>query len=333
MPQNTSDKEQSKAQSRSISTKGGNTPKPKPNGAKAAPSAAPSNRGTLIAWGAVGLVIVLIVVGVVIAISSKSKTASSGPTAYTQTQPAPASVVHAVTHIPTSVYNKVGVTFPQAASPVSPPTFTSGQPPLTLEGKTPAILYYGGEYCPYCAAERWAMAASLSRFGTFTGLKITASSHTDIYPETHTLSFYQSTYTSPYISFFPVERYSNVPLNDGSGGYTNLQTPTAAEQANATKYSSSQFIAGSQGGISFPFVNINNQALISGATYNPGILAGLSWTDIANGLDDASNPVTQSIVGASNIISASICQSTHNQPSDVCTSSGVVAAAKALKIG
>ena len=52
------------------------------------------------------------------------------------------------------------------------------------------MLYYGAEYCPYCAAERWAIAAALSRFGTWSNLKITASSHTDVYAETHTFSYY-----------------------------------------------------------------------------------------------------------------------------------------------
>ena len=31
---------------------------------------------------------------------------------------------------------------------------------MTLDGKSPAMLYYGAEYCPYCAAERWAMAVA-----------------------------------------------------------------------------------------------------------------------------------------------------------------------------
>ena len=50
-------------------------------------------------------------------------------------------------------------------SGVSPLTATTGQPALTSGGK-PEILYVGAEYCPYCAAERWAMVVALSRFGT-----------------------------------------------------------------------------------------------------------------------------------------------------------------------
>ena len=54
----------------------------------------------------------------------------------------------------------------------------------------------GAEYCPYCAAERWAMAVALSRFGTFSDLRLIHSSSADIYPNTPTLSFYRSSYAS-----------------------------------------------------------------------------------------------------------------------------------------
>ena len=90
-------------------------------------------------------------------------------------------MVNDVTNIPLSVYNTVGVNFP-GRPPVYPPLMLKGQPPLSFDGKSPAILYYGAEYCPFCAAERWAIIAALSRFGTWSGLKITASSHTDAYP-------------------------------------------------------------------------------------------------------------------------------------------------------
>ena len=73
------------------------------------------------------------------------------------------------------------------------------------------------------------MVNSLSRFGTFTGLKTTHSSSTDADPNTPTFTFYGSKYTSNYITFTPVEEYTNTP--NGSGGYTTLQTPTAAQQA------------------------------------------------------------------------------------------------------
>ncbi|HEY7916342.1 MAG TPA: DUF929 family protein [Acidimicrobiales bacterium] len=332
-------KDRSRAQSRPVTGKdstrtaakagggkGGNTPRP---GGRPTPTPKPGGlSGAVLAWGAVGLVIVIVAVLVIVKLASGS---TNSTTDFTPVTPAPATVVHDVTNIPTSVYNQIGITSPQVQ--VSPPIILSGQPPLTLAGRTPAMLYYGAEYCPYCAAERWAMTASLSRFGQWANLKTTASSHTDIYAATHTFSFYGATFTSPYLTFSGVEQYTNVPTST-AGVYTNLQNPTTEELNNIKTYSSSKFNpnATTSGGISFPFVNINNVALYSGASFSPGVLANLSWADIAGGLSDPTNPATQAIVATSNYMSAAICASTKGAPASVCTSSGVQAAAKALKL-
>lgn len=327
-------KDRSRAQSRPVAGKapggkGGNTPK---TGARG--GAAPGGRarpkglsGTAIAWGAVGLVLVVIVVLVIVKVTSGSSSNST----YTPVTPAPASVVNDVTTIPASVYDKVGVAIPAVATP-APPITIANQPPLTLGGKTPAMFYLGAEYCPYCAAERWAMVAALSRFGTFSGLKVTASAYNDqAGPNTRTFSFQGSTFTSKYISFFPVEQYTNVPT---SNGYTPLDNPTKEETKVVTTYSDPKYIPGAVAGqVGYPFVDIGNKVLISGATYNPKLLTNLSHQDIAGGLNDPTNPVTQAIVGTANYITAGICASTNQQPSNVCQSSGVKAAAKALKLG
>ncbi len=307
--------------------KGGNAPRP---GSRPVPQPRRSRiSGTMMAWGAVGLVVVIIVVLVVVKATGGSGTSTAG--AYTPVTAAPASVVNDVSTIPLSVYNKVGVTSSTAA--VVPPTVLKNQPPMTLDGKTPAMLYYGAEYCPYCAAERWAMAAALARFGTWSGLKITASSHTDLDAITHTFSFYGASLTSSYIHFTAVEQYTNIPTSGGQG-YTTLQSPTKAEAAILTKYSSSKYNpnASTSGGISFPFVDINNVLLFSGASYDPGILAGQTWSQIAGNLSDASNPATQAIVATANYMTAGVCAASNNQPAAVCTSPGVEAANKALKL-
>ncbi len=333
-------KERSKAQSRPVSTKapggrsgpaprsggggpGGGGNRPRPGSRPPAPPPPRRISGAMLAWGSVGIVIVVVVVFVVVKLTSSSTTNLS----YTPVVAAPASVVHDVTTIPASVFNQVGIDSSQVTAPI----VISGQPSLKLDGKSPSMLYYGAEYCPYCAAERWAMAAALARFGTWSGLKITASSHTDVDPETHTFSFYGATLTSPYINFVPIETYTNIPL--ASGGYKTLQTPTKEEAQAISTYSSSKFVPGNTSGeIAFPFIDINNRVLISSASYDPGILAGLTWSEIAGGLDDPTNPATQAIVGTANYISAAVCAASSNAPASVCDSPGVRTAAKALKL-
>lgn len=325
-PAGGSAKEASKAASRSVSGggKGGNTPRPgKANQASAGPG---RSRGTMIAWGAVALVVVIIAVVVVVAISRSSSTNTSA----TPTTPVPPGVLHDVSSVPASVFDKVGVTSTIA---VAKPTVISGQPAMTLSGKSPAILYYGAEYCPYCAAERWPMTVALARFGTWNNLQITGSSRIDVAPNTHTFSYHGASLDSRYIHFEGVEQYTNVPLANGQG-YGNLQNPNKEQAKILQKYSSSKFLpnASSSGGISFPFVDINNGMLISGASYDPNVLAGLSWSDISSALNDPTNQVTQAIIATANYMTAGICQATKEQPSQVCSSSGVKAAATALGI-
>jgi Domain of unknown function (DUF929) len=333
-------KERSKAQSRPVSGKapsgksgtssgaartGGN--KPKPGGRPVATAQPRRFSGAMMAWVAVGLVVVI--VGALLIVKVVGGNSSSNANSYTPVTAAPASVVHDVTNIPLSVYNTIGINSQQT---VNPPLVISGQPPMTLNGKSPGMLYYGAEYCPFCAAERWPITAALSRFGTWSGLKITASSHTDTDPITHTFSYYGATLTSPYLTFKGIEAVSNTPTPNGY--YKSLMTPTKEEARNINYYYNPKFIPGATAGqVGFPFVNIDNKALISGPSYDPGILSGLSWSQIASGLDDPTNPVTQPIVATANYISASICSATKQQPSSVCMSSGVQAAAKALKLG
>ena len=329
-PQSAKDK--SRAASRPVAAKpagkggkGGNAPRP---GGKPAPAgASTSRRGTWIAWGAVGLVVLLVAGGAIYFITNKSTT----NTTYIATTSAPAQVVHDVTTIPASTWDKVGVS---SSVQVAKPTVISGNPPMVLDGKSPGMLYYGAEYCPYCAAERWAMTAALSRFGTWSNLQITASSLSDVDAGTHTLSFHGATLDSPYITFRGIEQYTNIPVSGSPGQYTTLQNPTKEEGKILAQYSSSKFLpnGSSNGSISFPFVDINNALLFSGASYDPQILAGLSWSTIASGLSDPTNPVTQAILTTGNYMSAGICQASKGQPSSVCQSSGVQAAAKALGI-
>ena len=236
--------------------------------------------------------------------------------------PAPASVVSALADVPSSVVDEVGKPGTGVVPPIALP---AGEAPVVADG-LPAVIYVGAEYCPFCAAERWALAVALSRFGTFAGLGEIQSSTTDVYPGTSTLTFHGSTFTSPYVSFEPVEEYSNVP--DDDGGYQPLDTPTAAENRLIDRYSSPTYVPGiTAGSVSYPFVILGSVALISGAQYDPGLLEGLSQAQIASDLSDATSPVTQAIVGSANELTAAICTATHGSPASACTSPGVVRAA------
>jgi Domain of unknown function (DUF929) len=281
-----------------------------------------SRHPVLTALVPVGLVVAAVATMIVIkgvggsgssaAASSHLTTSGSSATADPGTTALPAGVVAALT-VPTATLDAVG----SPTSIVLPEKVGSGATSLGTNGE-PLITYIGAEYCPYCAAERWALAVALSRFGTFSNLSGTHSSDSDIYPDTQTLSFYGSSYSSPYVDFQAVEEATNQQVG---GTYQALQAPTAAESALMAKYDA-------QGSI--PFLDIGNQYVVIGASYSPQVLAGLTSSQIAAQLQDPSSAVALAIDGTANDITAAISNVTGSQPSSVGSSATIAAIAKKL---
>ena len=276
---------------------------------RAAARRAEQRRRILIASGSVVVVLAIVVAFVVIKLNSKtgSDNSPNGPTGA-----ALASVASTVTSVPASALDTVA---DGSGSVTAKPTTISG-PALTANGK-PEVLYLGAEYCPYCAAERWAMIVALSRFGTFSGLATVHSAaangagNAEPFPNTPTWTFVHAKYTSQYLTFSSVEEQTNIP-DSANGTYTTLQTPTKAQVALVTKYDSAS-------GGAIPFVDFGNKYLIAGASYDAGLLSGLSWATIASDLSNPNSPVAKAVDGTANYITAAICQLTGNQPASACT--------------
>ena len=154
------------------------------------------------AWIAIGAVVVIVAVFLVVRLTGSTTPASSSTSNGVTSGQTPllasvSQMVDPVITIPASVYNSIGV-----AGLAATLTKTKGQTLLKLNG-LPRFVYEGAEYCPYCAQARWSMVAALSRFGTFSKLKMTSSASTD--SDITTFSFLGSTYTSKYLSFTPYE--------------------------------------------------------------------------------------------------------------------------------
>jgi hypothetical protein len=242
-------------------------------------------------------------VAVLVPLTAATASASGGGT--------PSSVVSVLTSVPVSATNAVGN---GGGEVTGKPQSISGSL-LTARGK-PEMLYMGGEYCSYCGAERWSMIVALSRFGTFSGLKEIRSAikngagQAEPDPDTPTWTFYGSAFTSKYVTFVPVEMTTNIP-DPGNGYFTTLQTPTPAQTALMNKWDSSTAI---------PFIDFGNKYLIAESSYDPGILSGLSWAQIAADLSRPSTKVARAVDGTANYITAALCKLTRNAPAAACTS-------------
>ncbi len=311
--------------------------------------------------GWIAVVVVIIVVGVFVGVymarssnSTTTQTASSDGV-ITGNSPllAPAAVVNAVTTIPVSVYNSVGVGSQPPAKAggkwtgtvTEPFAVLKNQPKIPDGSKKPTFVYYGAEYCPYCALMRWSLVMALSRFGHFSNLHETTSSGTDVNANTPTFTFYHSSYQSPYIDFIPYE-YLNRQQQQ-------LQIPSQWVLKLYLKYDGTAVgnpaptynIWGSAG---IPFLDVNNSYTSAGDPPSFGV-AEPALTDggpgrlaIAQAMRDPTGQVGMSFdagafLAEANYMSAAICNSDANKPASVCDSQGVMAAkhilAKQPKIG
>ena len=270
-----------------------------------------AQRRNAILWtGGSILGVVVIVVAFVLFKTTQSPASTSAGAASATGTALPASVIRDITAVPASTFTSVGT----GTADTKSVTVVSSAKALTSGGK-PEVLYIGAQYCPYCAAERWALAVALSRFGTFHGLTgLHSAGGQEVYPHTPTLNFYKSSYTSKYLTFTPVEQetVSEKPLEKTS----------AAQNALITKYDSPPYVSASDQG-AIPFIDFGGRYFVHGSQYDPQLLSGQTWAQVAAALKDPSSPVAKGAVGAANMITATICKVTNDQPSNVCTAPAI----------
>lgn len=293
------------------------------------PASAPIQRHIPRRYLALGLIIVAIcLLGALILVRD-----NSGPSTTSTVEtysPAPSSLLATITSVPGTVYDTVGVSSPD--NPVQPlQPAGNGNAPLweaTVDGGAPqpVVFFYGAEFAPYAAVERWPLIMALSRFGTFKQLGLMQSSGTTAFADLSTFTFWNDTntqtYTSKYFIFESVERYSS--LNPTGGRYLVLQTPDARQAAAIAAYGTTPN--------TFALTDVANRFVLSGSSFAPGVLSGLTQSQIAGNLSTPDSPLTQAVVSAANEITASICAVDGDKPDAVCESKGVLAADQALKI-
>lgn len=274
---------------------------------------AEQRRKLVLAGGTVG-VILLVVVGLVFAALQGANKNVAG-TAGSQLDQASFAKL---TTVPATALDTAGVGSADAA----PKTITA--PALTKDGK-PRIIYVGAEYCPYCATERWPLAVALSRFGTFNNLSTSYSAPApEINPNTPTITFHGSTYTSQYLSFTAYETATNEKSN---GQWKTLDTITGDDLTLLQTYNKPPYVD-TDGAI--PWVDFGGTAVLQGASWDGTPLQGKTHADIVTALSDPTTDIGKGVLGSANVLTAQICKATGGQPTAVCTSPGVTAAAGKL---
>ncbi|MBE7190135.1 DUF929 family protein [Jatrophihabitans endophyticus] len=191
-------------------------------------------------------------------------------------------------------------------------------PALTTSAGRPRVLFVGAEYCPYCAAQRWALATALSRFGTLHSLTAIRSSPSDVDPNTATFSFHGASFTGSAVGFTGVELYGT---RHSSSGYAPLDHLDAADGKVFRRLDRESAL---------PFVDIGGRWAVNGSPFDPQVLQGATQAQIDAALAKASSPIARAVDGAANVMTAAICTTTSESPAAVCRSRGVRRAAAVL---
>ena len=259
----------------------------------------------------VAIVVILMGTLIFFALNSKLKTTPSSLQKY-DNKPVSSSVLSKISNVSIS-----SIDASLAGSGVINNTIVPISNGKTLyKNKLPRVVYIGADYCPFCAAERWALVISLSKFGTFQKLHYMTSSAIDIHANTPTFTFYKSEYSSKYIDFTPVETETNQPNATGSG-YLSLMKPTNFELHLFNKYDSTPYVTSSSAG-SIPFVDTGGKYLLVGAQYSPSILKGLDWNNILSDIYSNNNTVSETILSSAAYLTKYICKLTNGKPQKVC---------------
>jgi hypothetical protein len=273
----------------------------------------------LVALGLIGLAIILLGALVI----QRNATGPGSSSTVETFDPAPASLVSSLKTIPAAVFDTVGTDSPTV--PVTPlqPTGRRGLWTATDASGSPkpVVFFFGAEFAPYAAAERWPLVVALSRFGTFTQLGQVQSSPSTAFANLATFTTWQAKYSSPYLALESVERYST--LNPTGARYLGLEYPDVRQAAAVATYS--------HGSRVFALLDVGGRWVMGGASFTPGALTGLTQSQIAGTLTTPASPLTQAVVASANEISAAICSADGNQPGSVCRSRGVTQADRLLK--
>jgi len=240
-------------------------------------------------------------------------------------QQAPSALVQDITSIPAGIFNSVG----DPSTPIlSPPSVVTHGPALLIH-RLPAVVWVGALYCPECAAERWALVIALGRFGTFDKLYSTTSASSDVFPDTVTFSFDGATYHSTKVALAAVEEFGNGLSLRAPAGYERLAYPNATETSAMRSYDHAPWAVAGQ----LPFLDVANQIIISGSSFLPGVLSGLTIQQVAADLMHPSTLVAKEILGGANQITAAICAASADPPTAVCSSPAIVLTSSLMGLG
>ena len=174
-----------------------------------------------------------------------------------------------------------------------------------LDGGKPVVFFMGGQFCPFCAADRWSFVKATSRFGVWTGLhSLHSKPGTDGFGGIPTYDLTQATYKSDVLAL-QVREVADVNGNP-------LQSLTTGQQQLVN-----QFDPG--GAIPFTLVGGFTGRYKADLAYSPAILEGQDFDSLRAAVDgDQATPAVQAINASADAFTALLCKLSGGLPAAVC---------------
>jgi len=166
------------------------------------------------------------------------------------------------------------------------------------------VFFMGAEYCPYSAAERWAIVRSLQKFGQWQGLKQTISAARDQpFLNLPTYDFTEATYNSPHIEFVARETKDRE--------FKPFQKLLKTEEKIVRKHDPKKEI---------PFLLLGGRFMQIGSGFPPKIFIGHTFRQTETELKKVESEIRKTIDEEANIITALLCLS--GLPPELCKEAG-----------
>ncbi|MGH9993433.1 MAG: DUF929 family protein [Nitrososphaera sp.] len=169
----------------------------------------------------------------------------------------------------------------------------SDEPLKRSEGKS-LVFFLGAGFCPYCAAERWAIVNALRNFGSWEGIvEDRSAGHDEKYLNIPTLSFARAKYSSDYVEFIGRETADR--------NFEPLQELDGKDYEILDAFNPDQII---------PFLLIDGQFTQVGSGYSPRLLEWMDHEKVSRELADPNSQVGNAIRAEIENITALVCKST-----------------------
>ncbi|MEM2139651.1 DUF929 family protein [Nitrososphaera sp.] len=165
--------------------------------------------------------------------------------------------------------------------------------PLKRDGGKSLVYFMGAGFCPFCAAERWAIVKALERFGKWEGLVEDKSAGRDEkYLNVPTFSLARAKYSSSHVEFAGKETADR--------NFEPLQELGDSDFEILDMYNPDQMI---------PFLLVDGQYMQVGAGFSPEMIQNMSHEQVRAELDKPDSAIGKAMRAEIDNITALVCKS------------------------